>query len=172
MWIFILKKTGNNMTDSEKNEQENLRLAFEEVNRWYRHIENFLWGLSSALLFGTGLAIKLALAMGGKDWRILILGVAMIFLWIWFRQFLKDILTKNQYFINRTNYIENLLKIDVIPDAKNGNENLSNEIYSEDIIDNLKNVKCKRFPKVMIYSTYLAWVTWVIFICEFLIKLC
>ncbi len=103
------------MTDSEKERQKNLRLAYEEANRWFRHIDNFVWALSSVLLAGTIYAIKLSINMSGKDWKVILIAIVMIVLWFSFRKFLDESSKKEDNFSKYINELESTLNIDVIP---------------------------------------------------------
>jgi len=147
---------------------QNLRLALEEVNRWYRHIDTFLWALSSFLLIGTGFAISQAIEMNGENWKIIILGSVMLLVWYWYRKFLKDILLKVQYFMKITNKLEKELGINVLPEGKDDFvKELDSDIFPSSIINSLENVKAKYFSALMIYMIYLAWIIWLFFIFEF-----
>ena len=160
------------MTDSEKEKDNNLRLALEELNSWLRHTETFFWALSSALLGGTGFAIYWGVGMNGKDWRIIPLGITIIVLWIWFRQFLKCALIKTEYFFKRANEIEIKLELetDIIPDGKATTDTLDEKIYSKSVIDKLNRVKSITFPALMVNCSYLVWTIWGVLIFEFLIR--
>jgi hypothetical protein len=127
MWIFILKKTGNNMTDSEKNEQENLRLAYEEANEWFRHINNYLWVISSGLIAFTVFAIKLVICLRVdiqlKEAPIMSpLGLLLILvlMWVFYCAFLRRTLGEIYLFHKNANDIEKKLGgkelgVDILP---------------------------------------------------------
>lgn len=158
------------MTDSEKEKDNNSRLALEELNSWLRHTETFFWALSSALLGGTGFAIYWGVRMNGEDWRIIPLGITIIVLWIWFRQFLKGVMIKTQYFFEEANKIEIKLQIDIVPEGKATTDILDKETYSKSVIDKLNGVKSVTFAELMVNCTYLVWTIWGALIFEFQIR--
>lgn len=154
----------------ENETAQNIRLAFEEANRWFRQIDNFFWVLSSFLLIGTGFAVSMALEWNGEDCKILILGSSMLLMWFWYMNFLKDTLEKTQFFIKKINVLEEKLKIDVLPQkmAIISEEDLSTDIFP--FANKLKYVKAKYFSWIMTYISCLSWIIWLLFIIEFIVK--
>lgn len=157
------------MMETERN--QNLRLALEEACRWYRHIDNFFWALSSFLLIGTGFTVSKALEWNGKNWKIVILGFIMLFVWYLYRQFLKDTMEKIQFFLDIINTYEEYIRIDVLPNKMGEIEKkeLSSEIFP--FANQLKFVKARYFAWIMVYVIYLSWFIWSLFIIEFFVKL-
>lgn len=158
---------------------ENLRLALEEANRWYRHIENFTWALTALLLLGTGSAIIKAEVMKGENPKVIFLGVIMIIIWYLYAMFLKHIWLQSQYFLKKINQLERGLGIDVLPQKEkssgNNNQNEENkklleQYYSTFTIKHSGQFSPKTFPDFIIIITYLVWVIWLFFILEFLCK--
>jgi len=142
MWIFISKKC---MTDSEKERKINSRLAFEETNRWLRTADNSIWVMSSLLLAGTGYGVNVAINMEGKNWRVILLGDAIILLWVWFRRLLKGIDETSKLYFKYANRIEKELEIDMLPDVQNNN-----------------------LVKTMIKCSNLVWFIWGVLIVEYI----
>jgi hypothetical protein len=153
------------MTDSEKEKEKNLRMAFEEANRYLRHLDSFQWAISALLLAGTGFAIKFALEADGKNWKIILLGIAIIILWHWYRSFFKDVLLKIQYYMNKANEIETQLNIDIIPlPLKNIQDILSETTFPIDVICKFSKVKKRSFPTIMVNCIFLIDSIWIFFI--------
>ncbi|MBN1252835.1 MAG: hypothetical protein JXA16_11915 [Bacteroidales bacterium] len=165
-----MEQTKNTSSQQHVN---NLRLVYEEINRWHRHSENFFWPTCAILLAGTGFAIMEVIDMCGKNWKVIILGVSMIFIWYWFLQYLKDILLKIIYLYNETVKIEKELNIiGGITDLpkQDKNQNLLSDFLPKCVFNLIKNIKPKRFIILMIYITYLVLGLWIFFIMEFIIK--
>lgn len=155
------------------NEQEytqNLRLALEEANRLYLHIDNFFWVLSSFLLAGSGFAISQALKMKGEDYKVIFLSSIMLLIWFWYRMFHKDSMSKILFYFNRINYFEKILKIDVQPEDMTQITKVNIEPAILPYLGQLKNVKGKGFHRIMSYVTYLSWIIWLFFIIEIIVK--
>lgn len=133
---------------------QNLRLALEETNRWHRQIDNFFWVLSSFLLAGSGFAISQALKMNGENYKVVFLSFIMSSFWYLYRLFRKDTMNKILFCINKTNYFEKELKIDVQP---------------EDMTRITKG-KGRSCHWIMGRVTYLFWFIWLYFIIEFFDK--
>lgn len=107
------------MTDSKKEREKNLRLAYEETNRWFRHTENFVWALSSLLITFTVFTIKYVIKSknGDPDGDLLILFlVILVFIWISYLAFLRHTLSRIYSFHDKANSIEKKLGLDVLPE--------------------------------------------------------
>lgn len=129
------------MTDDEK-----LKYALEELNKWMRHMENFLWGVSSILLTATIGSFFVAIKYLNSELLYVIgLGIIICIIWSWYKNFLTDITNKIENIYKRINNYEKDFNIDILPDIK------------EEEMNNL-------FPKMMIKTTYLIWLSWGSFI--------
>ena len=99
----------------ETDEKQNWRLAFEELNRLLRYIDNFFWILSSFWMVGTGFALSKAFEWNGENWQILIIGIIMIVAWTLFLFFMKNVSKQSRKYLDSVNYFEDKLGIDVLP---------------------------------------------------------
>ncbi len=136
------------MTEAEY--LKDLRIALEEANRIFLHIDNFYWALSSFILAGTGFAVSKALDWGGKNEGVVILGIIMIAAWILFLLFSQNISNKAEFYETRVKYYENKLKIDVLS---------ANEIKGG-----------VPFRNLMIIAAYSSCFIWCAFIIEYIAK--
>lgn len=150
------------MTDSEKNEQENLRLAYEEANRWLRHIDSFIWAISSALLVATGLTIKLVIDWDGKNWKKFTIELIIISLWYFYFYVIRNALVKEQEFFRKANKTEKSLNIDVLLDDRDIMDTLDETIYSKRTIKMFNKIKSVDFVVVMVYCFILVCIAFTI----------
>lgn len=133
---------------------QNLRLALDETNRWFRHIDNFYWALSSFLMLATSIAVAKALEWNGKNQSVLIFGVIMIAIWILFLLFTRNSNSKVKFYLKRINHFEQKLKIEVLPER----------------VDEIKGGIS--FGTIMIIVAYSSCLIWCAFIIEYIYKYC
>ncbi len=101
------------MTDNEY--LQNLRLAYQEANRWLRHVERYFWLISSFWMLGSGFIIHQAIEWEGQNWRVLIIGLSTIVAWILFQRYSKHILKQSVACMERANSLELILSIEILP---------------------------------------------------------
>lgn len=154
----------------EPDEILNWRLALDEANKYMRQIDNYFWAISSFVTAGTGFAILEALEMNGENYKVIILSCFMSLVWLWYRWFLRDTMTKIIFYQTRANFYEEKLGIDILPETVS-------EIYEQKIIKKffpytkqLKKGKARTFFWVMNYMVYLSWVIWLLFVIELIVK--
>lgn len=150
------------MTDSEKEGKINLRLAYEEANRWLRHFDSFLWAVSSALLVATGLIIKLVIYWDGKDWIKFTIELIIILLWYFYFCVIRTALVKEQEFVRKANKIKKSLNIDVLLDDSDIIDTLDGTIHSKRTIKMFNKIKSVEFVVVMVYCFILVCIAFTI----------
>lgn len=93
----------------EDNERfANLRLEYQEISHWGRHIEVFWWGVGAILLPVTAGGIYYGLK--GSEYEIIIVGVPLVIIWALYLAFTKFIYELSGEFRCRLRKIEGELK--------------------------------------------------------------
>ena len=139
------------MTDDEK-----LKYAIEELNRYIRFIDNFSWLLASVLLTGTVFVfnkIYLLLLDPHTILRLILIilfDITIILVWKWFFSFLNESLLRSQILFERINLYERELSIDILP-------NFIDNPYNNIKIKILNKLKRITFNKLMKNIRNLVW---------------
>lgn len=104
--------------------EETDRKAFEEASKYYLHIDNFFWLISS---FFIGLSVTSILCFVNIIEKIpsnniyaiviIVFDVFMILLWTWYCKFLKTCQEQLCFYLDKIYKLEKILKIKIFPEV-------------------------------------------------------
>ncbi|WP_455095251.1 hypothetical protein [Prevotella koreensis] len=126
---------------------EEIIYALKELNCWIRSIENSMWLISALLLAATAYSFKEIYDMACNMKFIRIVSLFMIFLWIVYLGFLKDISYKMQTYLKKAEAYEKQLSIDILADGQKEyrKENLDEKYFSRGY--------CKPMNSIIFWNT-------------------
>lgn len=138
--------------------------ALKELNCWIRSVENSMWMISALLLAATAYSFIEVYEVGCNTKFAKTVALFMVFLWIIYLGFLKDISCKIQTYVRKAEAYERELSIDILADGQNEykKEGLDEKYFSRGYCWPMNSIILWNFPlmKGLLYIAFLQILFW------------